>query len=240
MKNDMKLLDVHSKRTCLALLCTVCLLLFPLRSAMSAAADDVARLYALPPVGSAYVRVANPEQTPVEVSFGPDHSAEQISAPSQVATQYYVVPGGKTPDLKLNGVSIANLPPAPADGFLTVVFRRASNGAGILTPIPDEGGKADGLKAELVVYNLIEQCHGRVTLPNGKSVFTELIPDTRAARAINPVTATLTADCGGTPSAELVLPALAPGDRYSLFLMGTREAPALIGQLNRTAPYRQP
>ena len=51
------------------------------------------------------------------------------------------------------------------------------------------------------------------------------------------VSATLAAGCGAAASPPLSLPALQPGDHYSLFLTGTAAAPVLRGQVSATDPY---
>jgi hypothetical protein len=70
----------------------------------------------------------------------------------------------------------------------------------------------------------------------GAVVFPAVASGSSSARGINPVKARLVAGCGGKDSTPLVLPALQPGDHYSLFLTGSAAAPVLQGQLSGTDP----
>ena len=73
--------------------------------------------------------------------------------------------------------------------------------------------------------------------PTGPTLFQDVQPGASMARAINPVSATLAAGCGTVLSPSLALPALQPGDHYSLFLTGSATAPTLHGQASATDPY---
>ena len=81
----------------------------------------------------------------------------------------------------------------------------------------------DALKAEIRFYNLASGCaQGRLAMADkGAVVFPDVAAGSSSARGINPVKARLVAGCGGKDSAPLALPALQPGDHYSLFLTGT-------------------
>lgn len=215
----------------------VAIVLSPLQLAASpagSAARDVARLYALPPEGSIYVRVANAQATPLSLQVG-EGRAEQISAAGKVATDYYVQPGGQPFRVRVNGKPLQVATPAPAAGFVTLLV---GTGSAVRVVQDQQAAGNTGLKAELALYNLAPGCNARLELASGDVVLASVAEASRGTRAINPVQATLVAKCGARASAPLQLPALKAGDRYSLFVTGTANAPVLKGQAARTEPYR--
>lgn len=222
-----------------AVRCSIWMAMFlsPLQVAASqagSAASNVARLYALPPEGSIYVRVANARATPLNVQVS-EGRGEQISAGGKVATDYYVQPGGQPFRVRVNGKPLQVATPAPASGFVTLLVG-AEAGARVVQDQQAAGNT--GLKAELALYNLVPGCNARLELNSGDVVLASVAEASRGTRAINPVQATLLAKCGTRASAPLQLPALKAGDRYSLFVTGTANAPVLKGQAARTQPYR--
>ncbi|MNL80553.1 hypothetical protein D3C87_2074380 [compost metagenome] len=58
----------------------------------------------------------------------------------------------------------------------------------------------------------------------------------QAQRTINPVQATLVASCNQNRSLPMKLAPFKAGDRYSLFLMGSPQAPRLLGLVDQAAP----
>ena len=167
-----------------------------------------------------------------QVAGGP---AQDIG-PSKPATTYAIVKGDQEFKVQVDGKPAGALQVAP-DSFTTLVARR-DGGKVTLARIDDSGGAQDALKAELRFYNLIPGCAGAAlkVSPQGPTLFDDIKPQTAAARAINPVRASL-AGAGAAASAELALPALQPGDHYSLFLGGTAAVPTLTGQVSATDPY---
>jgi alginate O-acetyltransferase complex protein AlgF len=202
-------------------------------AAQAAAADDMAQLYALPPDGSVYVRVVNPSAAPVKVQLGAGTKPETIGATGRIGTDYRAMPGGAL-TLAIDGKPAAVAGTLPHGGFVTLIAGRAGANVQIVV---DESPAADGMKAELSAYNLVPSCAAAIRVAGGATVFGSLASGTRAARAINPVSASLDGACGTHVSAPQALPALKAGDRYSLFLVGTAEQPALVGMLNRTEPW---
>jgi len=203
----------------------------------SAAAEGVlAQLYAArPPAGSSFVRVVNPHVHPLQaqVAQGP----VQEIGPDRQATTYAIVKGNQPFDVRIDGKLAGTLQVAP-DTFSTLVPRR-DGGRLSFSVIDDSAGALDALKAELRFYNLAADCAaGQLSVsPPGPVLFKDVDPGGSAARAINPVSATLVAGCGAAVSPALALPALQPGDHYSLFLTGTPQAPVLKGQASGTDPY---
>lgn len=207
--------------------------------AASAAAEGVlAQLYAArPPAGSSFVRVVNPHVNPLQaqVAQGP----VQEIGPDRQATTYAIVKGNQPFDVRIDGKLAGTLQVAP-DTFSTLVPRR-DGGRLSFSVIDDSAGAQDALKAELRFYNLVTDCPaGQLSVsPSGPVLFKDVGPGASTARAINPVSATLAAGCGAAVSKALPLPALQPGDHYSLFLTGTPEALVLRGQASGTDPYKK-
>lgn len=205
----------------------------------SAAAEGVlAQLYAArPPAGSSFVRVVNPHVHPLQaqVAQGP----VQEIGPDRQATTYAIVKGNQPFDVRIDGKLAGTLQVAP-DTFSTLVPRR-DGGRLSFSVIDDSAGAMDALKAELRFFNLAADCAaGQLSVsPPGPVLFKDVDPGSSAARAINPVSATLVAGCGAAVSPALALPALQPGDHYSLFLTGTPQAPVLKGQASGTDPYKK-
>lgn len=213
--------------------------------ALSAAGTGVAnaegifsQLYAArPPAGSSFVRVVNPGAAPMraQIAGGP---AQTLSG-EKVASTYAIVKGNEAFPIVIDGKPAGTLQVAP-DTFNTLVPRR-DGGKVAFTVLTDAGGTQDGLKAELRFYNLSAKCAaGRLSVsPSGTTLFDGVAQGASVARAINPVKATLVSACGTVATKTLALPALEPGDHYSLFLVGTDAAPVLRGQLSATDPYQR-
>ena len=197
-----------------------------------AAEGVLAQLYApSPPAGSAFVRVVNPSADTVKVQVS--NGTEQAIGPAQLASNYTVVKGDQSFAVSLNGKPAGQLKVAP-DSFNTLVQHN-----GEFQILDDSNGNEDALKAELRFYNLASDCpKGSLNVADGGPVlFADVAPQTTVARGINPVSASLTAGCGKATSKKLPLPALKPGDHYSLFLTGSAAAPVLRGQLAITEGY---
>lgn len=213
----------------------VLLALCPLAASARQAAPEgrLAQLYApRPPAGSAFVRVLNPGSAALKVAVG--NGAEQSIGPATRATRYAIVDGGKPFTLRVAGKP-RNQAQVAAGSFTTLVLD-ASAPTRPLAVLADGGGTSDALKAEIRFYNLASGCtQGRLAMAdNGPVVFPAVAAGSSSARGINPVKARLVAGCGSKDSAPVALPALQPGDHYSLFLTGSAAAPVLQGQLSGT------
>jgi len=211
------------------------LLLSPCAGFAQQAAPEgrLAQLYApRPPAGSAFVRVLNPGSSAIKAGVG--NGAEQSIGPAARATRYAIVDGGKPFSVRVAGK--ARTQPAVAAGSFTTLVLDASAPTRPVTVLEDGGGSSDALKAEIRFYNLAGNCtQGKLAMADkGAVVFPAVAAGRSAARAINPVKAKLVAGCGGKDSAAVELPALQPGDHYSLFLTGSASAPVLQGQLSGT------
>ncbi|WP_116137902.1 alginate O-acetyltransferase AlgF [Trinickia diaoshuihuensis] len=197
-----------------------------------------AQLYAArPPAGSSFVRLVNPDSARLSVKIA-DGPVQTLSGEATAST-YAIVKGNAPFTVSLNGKAVATLTVAP-DSFATLVPRREGQKV-VFTVVDDGGGSQDALKAELRFYNLAADCpNGRLAVaPAGPVLFSAVAPHAAAARPINPVSAKLAAACSTVASGALTLPALQPGDHYSLFLVGTAGKPVLRGQVSATDPYGQ-
>ncbi|WP_415767637.1 alginate O-acetyltransferase AlgF [Pseudomonas sp. ZB1P45] len=198
------------------------------------AAPEIAQLYAPKlPEGSAYVRVVNPGDTAMQVRIE-QGATFALSAQSTVASPFQVVDSRQPLKLTINGREITGLS-APKSAWVTLILDSDPARAPRLVIDPPLRGKY--LRAELSVYNLSSGCEkAEVKLANGAPVFTQLPFNGQAQRTINPVQATLVASCNDNASPPLKLAPFKAGDRYSLFLIGSRQAPRLIGLVDQTAP----
>ncbi|WP_236176428.1 alginate O-acetyltransferase AlgF [Pseudomonas qingdaonensis] len=200
----------------------------------SAQAEGVlAQLYApRPAAGSAFVRVVNPGTQPLQVQVS--RSSVQTLGPAQVAGSYAIVKGGEDFTVTVNGKPAGTLKVAP-DSFNTLVPHK-----GTWKVVDDVASSDDALKAELRFYNLADDCaKGTLSVADGPTLFEHVPAQTSTARAINPVTALLTAGCGEALAERWPLPQLNPGDHYALFLTGDSKKPVLRGQLSSTDTYAQ-
>ncbi|VVE11213.1 cell division protein FtsQ [Pandoraea communis] len=202
----------------------------------------LAQLYAArPPAGSSFVRLVNPEGAALKVKIA-DGPVQTLSG-TKIASTYAIVKGDTPFVVEIDGKRAAPMRVAP-DSFNTLVPRREA-GKVAFTVINDGGGSQDALKAELRFYNLSSECaSARLDVaPSGPTLFPNVAAHASAARAINPVSAKLTAACAQPQSQAasqvLTLPALQPGDHYSLFLTGAAAKPVLRGQASATDTYKQ-
>ena len=140
-----------------------------------------------------------------QVAGGP---AQDIG-PSKPATTYAIVKGGQ---VQVDGKPALQVAP---DSFTTLVARRDGGGhAGAHRRQRRRAGRAQGRAAPLQPD---PGCAGAAlkVSPQGPTLFDDIKPQTAAARAINPVRVRWPAPAAAA-SAELALPALQPGDHYSL------------------------
>ncbi|WP_426143347.1 alginate O-acetyltransferase AlgF [Pseudomonas sp. DWP3-1-2] len=205
-----------------------------LASTLAQAAPEIAQLYAPKlPEGSAWVRVVNPSDTAVQVRVDqkPDMT---LSAQSVIASPFQVVDSRQPLHVTVNGREIKGLN-VPKDAFVTLILDSHPGAAPRVVIDPQPRGK--DLRAELNVYNLSTGCKkADIKLANGSSVFSQLSFNGQAQRTINPVQATLIASCDQAAGLPLKLEPFKAGDRYSLFLVGSRQTPRLIGLVDQTAP----
>jgi alginate O-acetyltransferase complex protein AlgF len=198
------------------------------------AAPEIAQLYAPKlPEGSAWMRVVNPSDTAMQVQVGQGASFA-LSAQTTVASPFQVVDSRQPLQMTVNGREIKGLS-APKSAWVTLILDSDPARAPRLVIDPPLRGK--DLRAELNVYNLANGCEkAGVKLANRAPVFNQVPFNGQAQRTINPVQATLVANCEQNTSLPFKLAPFKAGDRYSLFLVGSRQAPRLIGLVDQTAP----
>ena len=192
----------------------------------------LSQLYApRPPAGAAFVRVVANDPARVSVTLGP-HGATTAGGDTP-ATPYVMT----TPDVPL-AVQVGKGPAgtlSPRPDTYTTYIADVSVPPARWTAIDDTQPSEDAIKATLHFYNLIDGCEqAALVIEGGGAVFTGVQPRTAAARAINPVKASLAGRCGTVVSAPLALPMLTPASHYSIFLVGTAQAPVLRGQASQT------
>ena len=184
------------------------------------------------PEGTVYVRLASalPDAAKVQTDFagtvelGSDGAA-RIS-PYFVAGQaggnkvaMQVAAGGKT--------ATATFEPKSGTFITVVLFAKAD---GVATAIITDKPEYNQLKARLTFYNATSDCSaGSLSDSAGRQVFGAMAPDSGQARAINPVSATVTAACAAGKAAPLNLGELQAGGLYSVWMM--RPAGQLIAFL---------
>jgi hypothetical protein len=199
-------------------------------------AGDIARLYApQPPAGSSFVRVVNPSQQKLRVSLA--GKEDVLSADARIASDYRVIDAARPFVLEAGDKTskLGEIKVAP-DHFFTILLTPGKPG---YTVLADNAGARDDLRADLRFYNLVAGCAGGVSLKDGPAVFDEVATNATVKRVINPVKATLAGHCDAAQAAPFELPPLKPGDRYSLFLVGTAQTPRLTGQADATEPIHR-
>ncbi len=197
-----------------------------------------AQLYAArPPAGSSFVRVLNPDTKPLRVKIG--NGPEQTLSGDTVASAYAIVKGNSDFTITLNGKTTKAIK-VPPDRFTSYWPISATDPTDLRASDDSAGAAQDALKAELRFYNLTRDCNEAKMgiAPSGAPLFAPIASGTSIARAINPVKANLVGGCGTASTAALELPALQPGDHFSLFMRGTAAAPALSGQRSATETYK--
>ena len=213
-------------------------LLFVLLHGSIAAAQAIAHLYApRPPTGSAFVRVINPDVSSISVRIGVRAPEGPLSSETEIATIYRIVPGNEPLTIEVNGRPAKNTVIPPPDKFATLIVKPMKNEFE-LKMIVEEAPPIDGLRAELLFYNLIEGCNSGLSVVDGPRIFEPIPVDSSRRRSINPVEAKLYGECGVSRSTLWSLLPLKPGDHFSLFLVGAPDHPKLVGQLDLTEPYR--
>ena len=197
-----------------------------------------AQLYAArPPAGSSFVRVLNPGTEPLRVKIA--NGPEQTLSGNTIASSYAIVKGQTDFTVTLNGKASAPMKVAP-DSFTSLLPTAAGDSAAIKVLDDSAGATQDALKAGLRFYNLSRDCsEGKVSIaPAGTPLFAPVAYGASAARAINPVKATLVGSCAAVHTSTLELPPLQPGEHFSMFLTGSAAKPVLIGQRSATDGYK--
>ncbi len=174
------------------------------------------------PEGTVYVRLVNalPAAASVQTDFA--GKVELGADGANRLSPYFVAgnAGGKTVSMQVSeGGKTATAKFEPKSGtFITVVLHPDPSGvsAAIVTDKPEY----NQLRARLSFYNATSDCAaGSLSEQVGRPVFNNMPPDSGQARSINPVTATVTAACGGGKAPPLSLGQLEAGGLYSVWMM---------------------
>lgn len=204
-----------------------------LGAATAGATGGLAGLYAeQPPAGSVFVRLIN-AGAPVQVAWA-NGKPVALPAAGNLATAYRVIDPSKRPELLVNDKAVGIDKLAMTASYATWVVSPTGSD---ITVIVDESPPANALKVILRITNLLPDCQATLKTAEGATVVDGLPAWHSKARAINPVRATLVANCGAAVSAPLVLPVLQAGDRFSVFLHGSARSPHLSGQIDATEAY---
>ena len=206
------------------------LLVFSTAGAAHAAAGDVASLYGpQPPADASYLRVFNASSQPARVALSGSAAAVSTLAPGAVSS-YSVLAPGAAARVTVDGKTLAEAAASNASGdAVTLALRHDAQGWHATRSV-GRYARADGLKATLHAFNFAPGCSAKIGLgAGGATVFAQIAGGAQDVRAINPVSASLVAQCGAAASAPLALPALSAGDSYSLFVTGDATKPVLSG-----------
>lgn len=202
----------------------------PHAGAQTAAAE--ASLYGpQPPADAAYLRVLNASSQPVRLAFT-DSGPAQLLAPHEV-TRFSVLRPGEPLRVTIDAHPLPRIDSgsatASAGESVTIAVLHDAQGWRARA-VTTRGARIDGLKATLQAYNFASNCGANIGIAGaGTTVFGNLSEGTTQARAINPVKASLVGQCGAAVTAPVMLPQLAAGDRYSLFVLGDAANPVLAG-----------
>ena len=204
-----------------------------LGAATGNATGGLAGLYAeQPPAGSVFVRLLH-AGAPVQVAWANSKPAT-LPLAGNLATAYRVIDPSKRPELLVNDKAVGIDKLTMTASYATWVVSPTGSD---MTVIVDESPPANALKVILRITNLVADCQATLKTAEGAVVLDSLPAWHSKARAINPVRATLVANCGAAVSAPLVLPALQAGDRFSVFLHGNARSLLLSGQIDATEAY---
>lgn len=209
-----------------------------------ASADDVASLYGpQPPADATYLRVINLSTLTAKVAL--PSGARPVDLGPGAATALDVVRPGASLQVKVDAQALvpqtSSAPVAGPDtvgSTIALAIEHTEAGAWRAVSVAAPPASTDALRAQLRLFNFAEGCDGKVALQRSGAqsgapvVFEHVASKHAAARSINPVAATLVAVCGDAVSAPLVLPRLAAGQSYSLFLSGPASRPVLRGALD--------
>ncbi|MDQ1079178.1 ABC transporter permease [Pseudoroseomonas cervicalis] len=175
------------------------------------------------PDGFAFVRFANTLAGPVSVKPDFDDALNLRDEGAARVTDYRVAEdvanrpvrltvteGGRSTELRVT---------IEGGGYNTILLQR--QGDAVQAVVVKDQTDYNQVRARLSFYNAVPGCaEGSLALaPSGQSVFSKVEPSSMTARSINPVSATVTAGCGGRQAAALELGRLEAGGQYSVWLV---------------------
>ncbi|WP_159993269.1 alginate O-acetyltransferase AlgF [Roseomonas sp. 18066] len=197
--------------------------------AQPAAAQD--SLYGKqPPPGSAFVRVINGLNRPLQARL-PDGT--QLRATAEDAgrvTPFQLVRDASRPlRLQLSGgrEQTIDIPLKPEAYTTLVVTGEGAQGYQVASAA--DGVMFNKARARVSFHNLMPACSATLKLAEGDAVvFRDIGFGAAAWRDLNPVSTGLAAPCGALAPATITLPRLEPGTRTSLWLLPAGAGSRLI------------
>jgi hypothetical protein len=196
-----------------------------------------------PPRGSAFVRLVN--ATPAAAAITTDFQGEVhlgTAAADRVAPYTVVEKAADHPltiTVKEGGHEGHLTYKAPADGYVTIVVDQDPAGLVTLTPIVDQA-EFNQTRARLAFYNAAPACASATLAvdPGGPAVFDGVAPATTKSRTVNPVQATVRANCAGKPGPTLALGGMQLGASYSIWLIQPGSEAVLFLTPDVSAKYK--
>lgn len=192
------------------------------------------------PEGFAFLRLANalPDAVTVKPDFGPE---VRLGAEGATRIGAYLIGEGVagrpvilrvTEGATTTEVTIR----VTAGGSNTVLLQR--QGGGLVATVVRDTTEYNQTRARLTFYNAIPGCvEGALALaPAGTAIFTAVAPNAMRSRTINPVRATVLANCTGQQAPPLALGALEAGGQYSVWLMAPAGVPVAFLARDTIAP----
>ncbi len=205
-----------------------------------ALADDGAfsGLYAArAPADASFVRVVSTSQDSVSVQIA--NAQIQKMTLLKPSSSYAIVKGNEQFYIRINNKRSEPLSVLP--GTFNTFIVNSGDQTEPWVKIDDTRTDNNALKATIHFYNLNKDCtYGRLLVsPQGAVLIQDVPPSGWAARAVNPISAKLSAACKDLITNEIELPELRGGEHFSVFLRGAGSVPSLTGQINGVDPYKQ-
>ena len=200
------------------LLSAAVLAALPLSLASAARAQPMLYPQSLPP-GTVYIRLANALAGPVQVRT---RFAGTVTLGTQAdrISPYYVAGnvGGKPVELAVTGSARATAHVQPQSGtFVTVVLH--ATGTDVSAAMITDKPEYNQLKARLAFYNADDGCAAGSLTSEGRTVFQSVPAEGVQVRSLNPVSATVLAECRQERAEPLDLGKLQEGGLYSVWMM---------------------
>jgi hypothetical protein len=196
-----------------------------------------------PPRGSAFVRFVNATPGAAVVTTDFQDELHLGAATGDRVGPYTVVERAAARSLTITakeGGHEGHLTyKAAADGYVTILLQQAASGAVTFVPITDQA-EFNQTRARLAFYNAAAGCAsaGVGLDPNGPAVFQDVASGATRSRTVNPVQATIRANCAGQPGPTLALSGMDLGASYSIWLMQPGAAAILFMAPDVQAKYK--
>jgi alginate O-acetyltransferase complex protein AlgF len=173
------------------------------------------------PPDSAYIRVFNDSASPDFEAKIADKDLTEIAPYG--ASEFVFLPPGK---YTLNAGRVSEAVTLKPTRYYTAVVDDHS------LRLIDNDKYSNHLKAQLIVYNLIEGTSMSLKTSDGRPVVESIGPNAFGAREVNAVKAAFTLYNGGTKVADVRPEVLERGHVFSLFVTGNKEQPVTAWVVN--------